>query len=259
MAPTSQRSKVSHQATRYIPSSRLSSIMMQFQCGYCTPGQICSAAGLIAEGKAKTDDDPRINERKYLPLRRLPKYSWCDQAGHEHHGRAVVINSQYSRAQDVADAVRLVATDPGAKFIAGGTNLVDLMKDDVERPSLLVDVSRLPLNKIDETADGGITMAPSPNSDLAYHPAIQSRYPILSSAVLAGASQQLRNMASTGGSLLQRTHFAYFTIRRHLAANVSLAAVAPPSTASIEATQSSARARLHRHASVRHVRCTDCA
>jgi xanthine dehydrogenase YagS FAD-binding subunit len=122
-----------------------------------------------------------------------------------------VINFQYSRAQDVADAVRLISTDPTAKFIAGGTNLIDLMKEDVERPSLLVDISRLPLNGIDETAGGGLRIgALMPNSDLAYHPAIQSRYPLLSSAVLAGASQQLRNMASTGGNLLQRTRCAYF-------------------------------------------------
>ncbi|HTF79467.1 MAG TPA: xanthine dehydrogenase family protein subunit M [Bradyrhizobium sp.] len=122
-----------------------------------------------------------------------------------------MINFQYARASDVADAVRMIATDPTAKFIAGGTNLIDLMKEDVERPSRLIDISRLPLKTVEETADGGLRIgALVPNSDLAYHPLIEQRYPMLSSAILAGASQQLRNMASTGGNLLQRTRCAYF-------------------------------------------------
>ncbi len=122
-----------------------------------------------------------------------------------------MINFQYARANDVADAVRMMAADPAAKFIAGGTNLIDLMKEDVERPSRLIDISRLPLKTVEETADGGLRIgALVPNSDLAYHPVIERRYPLLSSAILAGASQQLRNMASTGGNLLQRTRCAYF-------------------------------------------------
>jgi len=122
-----------------------------------------------------------------------------------------MINFQYARANDVADAVRMIATDPTAKFIAGGTNLLDLMKEDVERPSRLIDISRLPLKTVEETAGGGLRIgALVPNSDLAYHPLIEQRYPLLSSAILAGASQQLRNMASTGGNLLQRTRCAYF-------------------------------------------------
>ena len=112
---------------------------------------------------------------------------------------------------DVADAVRQIAADPAAKFIAGGTNLIDLMKDDVERPSRLIDISRLPLKTVEETPDGGLRIgALVPNTDLAYHPLIEQRYPLLSSAILAGASQQLRNMASTGGNLLQRTRCFYF-------------------------------------------------
>jgi xanthine dehydrogenase YagS FAD-binding subunit len=122
-----------------------------------------------------------------------------------------MINFQYARANDVADAVRQMAADPTAKFIAGGTNLIDLMKEDVERPSRLIDISRLPLNKVEETTDGGVRIgALVPNSDLAYHPLIEKRYPMLASAILAGASQQLRNMASTGGNLLQRTRCYYF-------------------------------------------------
>src|ERR1700704_3442387 len=105
-----------------------------------------------------------------------------------------MINFQYERANNVADAVRQIASDPAAKFIAGGTNLIDLMKEDVERPSRLIDISRLPLKAVEETAEGGLLIgALVPNSDLAYHPLIEQRFPLLSSAILAGASQQLRN------------------------------------------------------------------
>jgi xanthine dehydrogenase YagS FAD-binding subunit len=120
-------------------------------------------------------------------------------------------NFGYSRASDVADAVRQIAADPAAKFIAGGTNLVDLMKENVARPSRLIDITHLPLDTVEETRDGGLRIgALVPNSDLAYLPQIETRYPLLGSAILAGASQQLRNMASTGGNLLQRTRCLYF-------------------------------------------------
>jgi xanthine dehydrogenase YagS FAD-binding subunit len=122
-----------------------------------------------------------------------------------------MINFQYTRASDVPDAVRQIAADPTAKFIAGGTNLLDLMKEDVERPTRLIDISRLPLKTVEQTADGGLRIgALVPNSDLAYHPLVAKRYPLLASAILAGASAQLRNMASTGGNLLQRTRCFYF-------------------------------------------------
>jgi xanthine dehydrogenase YagS FAD-binding subunit len=122
-----------------------------------------------------------------------------------------MIGFQYARATDVADAVRQITADPTAKFIAGGTNLIDLMKDDVETPTRLIDISRLPLTRVEEIAGGGVRIgAMVPNSDLAWHPLIEQRYPLLSSAVLAGASAQLRNMASTGGNLLQRTRCFYF-------------------------------------------------
>jgi xanthine dehydrogenase YagS FAD-binding subunit len=102
--------------------------------------------------------------------------------------------------------VRQIAIDPSAKLIAGGTNLIDLMKKYVERPSRLIDISRLPLQTVEETAAGGVRIgALVPNSDLAYHPLVGQRYSVLASAILADASQQLRNMASTGGNLLQRT------------------------------------------------------
>src|SRR5882757_8371980 len=122
-----------------------------------------------------------------------------------------MIPFQYARANDVADAVRQIAADPKARFIAGGTNLLDLMKDDVETPSRLIDITRLPLRTVEATAAGGVRIgALVPNSDLAWHPLVESRYPLVSSAILAGASQQLRNMASTGGNLVQRTRCAYF-------------------------------------------------
>jgi len=122
-----------------------------------------------------------------------------------------MINFEYARPSNVAEAVRQIAADPRAKFIAGGTNLVDLMKKDVERPPRLIDISRLPLKSVTEAPDGGLRIgALVPNTDLAYHPLVEQRYPMLSSAILAGASQQLRNMASTGGNLLQRTRCYYF-------------------------------------------------
>ena len=121
-----------------------------------------------------------------------------------------MINFQYARAHDVAEAVRQMGAYPAAKFIAGGTNLVDLMKYDVERPSRLIDISRLPLTSIEETGQGLRIGALVSNAELAYHPLIEKRYPLLSSAILAGASAQLRNMASTGGNLLQRTRCLYF-------------------------------------------------
>ena len=89
-----------------------------------------------------------------------------------------MIPFQYSRANDVADAVRMISAEPSAKFIAGGTNLVDLMKGDVERPSRLIDISRLPLKTVEPTADGGLRIgALVPNSDLAYHPLIEQPLP----------------------------------------------------------------------------------
>ncbi|AMN40692.1 FAD binding domain-containing protein [Rhodoplanes sp. Z2-YC6860] len=122
-----------------------------------------------------------------------------------------MIEFQYSRADDVADAVRLMAGLPGAKFIAGGTNLIDLMKMDVEKPATLIDITRLPLRQVEDTPNGGLRIgALVRNTDAAYHPLVEQRYPVLSSAIMAGASQQLRNMASAGGNLLQRTRCAYF-------------------------------------------------
>ncbi|MFF4621277.1 FAD binding domain-containing protein [Nonomuraea jabiensis] len=115
----------------------------------------------------------------------------------------------YERPTDVRDA--LIAADGGARYLGGGTNLVDLMKEGVEAPTRLVDVRRLPLAGFSEAPDGGLVIgATTTNSDLAAHPEVRRRYPALSQAVLAGASGQLRNMATVGGNLLQRTRCAYF-------------------------------------------------
>ncbi|MFJ3593337.1 FAD binding domain-containing protein [Streptomyces sp. NPDC090231] len=117
----------------------------------------------------------------------------------------------YLRAGSVAEAVRESAAHPGARFLGGGTNLVDLMKLGVETPGLLIDVSRLPLDRVTESADGALRIGGTVrNSDLAAHPAVRTRYPALSQALLAGASGQLRNTATTGGNLLQRTRCPYF-------------------------------------------------
>ena len=116
----------------------------------------------------------------------------------------------YERASDIAAATK-AASQPGASFIAGGTNLLDLMKVDVERPTHLVDVSRLPLRDVVETPDGGLRIgALVSNADLAADSRVRRRYPVLSLALLNGASAQLRNQATTAGNLLQRTRCPYF-------------------------------------------------
>ncbi|MFE2969828.1 FAD binding domain-containing protein [Streptomyces sp. NPDC059340] len=118
----------------------------------------------------------------------------------------------YERAFDVTGAVALLGADPDARYLGGGTNLVDLMKSGVERPARLVDVRELPLDRIQFTKSGGLRIgATVTNSDLAAHPEVRRHYPALTQAVLAGASGQLRNMATVGGNLLQRTRCGYFT------------------------------------------------
>jgi xanthine dehydrogenase YagS FAD-binding subunit len=117
----------------------------------------------------------------------------------------------YERAGDALGAVQAAAARPEAKFIAGGTNLLDLMKLEIERPSHLIDVGRLPLAEIEETADGGLRIgAMATNSRVAADPRVRARYPVLVQAIVSGASGQLRNKASTGGNLLQRTRCPYF-------------------------------------------------
>jgi xanthine dehydrogenase YagS FAD-binding subunit len=117
----------------------------------------------------------------------------------------------YERARDVAHALEL-ARQPGSKFIGGGTNLLDLYKSGIERPTQLIDVSRLALDGVTELPDGGLRLgATASNTAVANHPLVRQRYRLLSDALLNGASAQLRNMATVGGNLLQRTRCYYFT------------------------------------------------
>ena len=117
---------------------------------------------------------------------------------------------EYIRALEPQQAV-MFATPKDASFIAGGTNLLDLMKIEIETPQKLVDITRLELQQIEATADGGLRIGTLvTNSDLAAHPAVTAGYPVLARAMLAGASGQLRNKATTGGNLLQRTRCYYF-------------------------------------------------
>lgn len=123
---------------------------------------------------------------------------------------------EYVRASDPNAAVRAVAANPAAKFLAGGTNILDLMKEDIERPGELVDITRLKLNEIKPLAEirpanGGVSIgALATNTETANHPLIRQNYPLLTQAIVAGASGQIRNMATNGGNLLQRTRCQYF-------------------------------------------------
>jgi xanthine dehydrogenase YagS FAD-binding subunit len=120
-------------------------------------------------------------------------------------------NFAYSRAENAQTAVNLISQNANAKFLSGGTNLVDLMRENIEQPDALVDVTGLPFNQIEELADGGISIgAAVKNSALANHRTIRERYPFLAQAILFGASGQIRNMATVGGNLMQRTRCFYF-------------------------------------------------
>jgi xanthine dehydrogenase YagS FAD-binding subunit len=118
---------------------------------------------------------------------------------------------EYRRAGDAPAAVDAMARAKHAKFLAGGTNLVDLMKNGAEQPAELIDINRLPLANIEQLPDGGLRLgALARNTDTADHPLVRQGYPLLAQAILAGASPQLRNMATNGGNLLQRTRCYYF-------------------------------------------------
>ncbi len=120
-------------------------------------------------------------------------------------------NFAYGRPASEQGALDLLAESTLPKFLGGGTNLLDLMREEIERPATLIDITRLPLDGIEELADGGLRIgALVRNSHLAGHPLVRERYPLLSQAILMGASAQLRNMATTGGNLLQRTRCYYF-------------------------------------------------
>jgi xanthine dehydrogenase YagS FAD-binding subunit len=122
---------------------------------------------------------------------------------------------EYTKANTVQDALAAIRTASSAqrlvRFVAGGTTLIDLMKLNVERPTTVIDINSLPLDRVESTPDGGLKIgAMVRNSDLAHDPNVQKNYPVLSQALLSGASPQLRNMATTGGNILQRTRCYYF-------------------------------------------------
>lgn len=127
--------------------------------------------------------------------------------------KAFALTRASDSAQAIATAAKATTAQQGAdiRFIGGGTTLIDLMKLNVEQPKTLIDINRLPLDKIEALPDGGLTIgAIVRNSDLAHHPLVKKNYPVLSEAILSGATVQLRNMATTGGNLLQRTRCMYF-------------------------------------------------
>lgn len=118
---------------------------------------------------------------------------------------------KYSRANEVTVAVQMLATNSKAKFLAGGTNILDLMKEDVERPEELVDISRISLTEVTGSGNGGVSIGGlGNNTDTANHPLIRENFPLLTQAILAGASPQIRNMATNGGNLNQRNRCQYF-------------------------------------------------
>src|ERR1700722_12720491 len=118
---------------------------------------------------------------------------------------------EYKRPDRTNAAVDSIMQFGNAKFLAGGTNLIDLMKNGVEQPQRLIDINRLDLAKIESLPDGGLRLGSlARNADTANHPLVRQRYPLLSRAILSGASPQLRNLATNGGNLLQRTRCSYF-------------------------------------------------
>ena len=188
------------------------------QCGFCTPGQIMSAIGLITEGQAGYDPE-RIREGMSGNLCRCGAYAGITEAVLEaaedprrHQDGARGMNRfDYVRPTTVTEAVA-AASEPGAAYLAAGTNLLDLMKGNIVRPSRLVDVTRLPgLDRIERLADGSLRIgAMVRNADLAHDAEFAKSYPAIAEALLSGASAQLRNAATVGGNLLQRTRCGYF-------------------------------------------------
>src|SRR6266568_4712687 len=174
------------------------------------PGRVAEPCDRRRRNRAGADQcgNRRTHERQHLPLLRLSQH----RRGHPRGGRGgpSMKPFSYQRASDIASACASAAL-PAAKFVAGGTNLVDLMKLQIETPAQLVDITRLPLDRIEETAEGGLRIgALVSNSAAAVDMRVRRRYPLLSQAILAGAWTQLRHKATTGGNLRQRTRCPYF-------------------------------------------------
>src|SRR5258706_4775715 len=163
--------------------------------------------------------DPRAHERQPVPLRRLRQHRPGHPGGRPAGPRTAAGTAggtpmnpfRYERAADAQAAVAALAAAPNGAFLGGGTNLVDHMRLGVAHPDLLIDTTHLPFDRIEPLPDGGLRIgALGRNSELAADRTIRQRYPVLSEALLAGASGQLRNLATTGGNLLQRTRCVYF-------------------------------------------------
>src|SRR5690606_25727114 len=151
---------------------------------------------------------PRTHERQHLPLRRVLQHSGSDCRGCRGESMKAFT---YERAKTPAEAAAAAAQSKGAKFIAGGTNLLDLMKLQIETPTHLIDVNDLALDQIEATPEGGLRIgALVRNTDLAADQRVRRDYGVLTRALVAGASPQLRNQATTAGNLLQRTRCPYF-------------------------------------------------
>ena len=190
-----------------------------YQCGYCTAGQIMSATALLHEPIGAADAGcKRGDERQYLPLRRLFEHRFGDSIrAQERLTENGMDTFALTRASSAEQAIRAGAQSQTAqqgahvRFFAGGTTLLDLMKLGVERPTTVIDINHLGLDQIDTLPDGSLKIgAMVRNADLAQHPVVKTAYAVLSEALLAGASAQLRNMATTGGNLLQRTPLRLF-------------------------------------------------
>ena len=192
-----------------------------YQCGYCTSGQIMSAVALLKEPCGPADADvreamsgnicrcgayPNIVGCYSKVCGKTPSRRKRDESFPHSHERRIT-------RKLLRTAAKATTAQQGAeiRFIGGGTTFIDLMKLNVEQPKTVIDINRLPLDKIEALPDGGLTIgAVVRNSDLAYHPIVRKDYAVLSEAILSGASAQLRNMATTAGNLLQRTRCMYF-------------------------------------------------
>ena len=181
-----------------------------FQCGYCTPGQIMSAVGLLARRPAAVRQPyPRTDERQHLPLRRLHQHRRRGAGRRTAAGGLRWCRSAMPSAGGMQSAFDL-SSRKGAMFIAGGTDMLQLLQDDVVTPATLVDINRLPFAGVQMEGGGARIGALTRLADIADDATMQAHYPLLVQALRETASPQVRNMATAGGNLLQRTRCLYF-------------------------------------------------